>query len=86
MLSPTKLQIKASLSYNTTNHWGKDQFTAFHYLQLEVTELREQELGGWLDVLLELIGLLPLQLGCQQLDVLLDVANKLLLVKSRLLL
>lgn len=55
-------------------------------LQLEVTKLPEQELGCPLDVLLEFLLFLSFQLGCQQLDVLLNVCNKLLLIERRLLL
>lgn len=56
------------------------------FLQLEVFDFRKQKLGCPLNGLLKVILLLALKLVGQQLDVLLDVGNKLLLVKRRLLL
>jgi len=58
---------------------------SFH-LQLKVAELRKKELGCCLNVLLEQFLLLPVQLGCQQLDVPLHEGDELLLVKRGLLL
>lgn len=69
---------------------SKDECTVImHALpnkELEVAELRKQELSCSLYILLELLLLLSLQLGCQQLDVPLHVRDKLLLVESWLFL
>ena len=56
------------------------------HIQLEVFELWKQGLGSSLNVLLEHLLLFWFQFGCQQLNVPLNVGDKLLLVKSRLLL
>lgn len=55
-------------------------------LQLEVLELAKKKLGGALNALLEFLSLLRIQPGSEELDLFLDVGNKLLLVKGRLLL
>lgn len=55
-------------------------------LQLEVTELGEQVLGSSLNTLLEGCLLFVVELGCQKLDVLLNITNEVLLGKSWLLL
>lgn len=96
MLSPTKLQKHGPthLSKRYTSYTILQVLQHLIYmlsegmcdLQLEVTELPEQELGCPLDVLLEFLLFLSFQLGCQQLDVLLNVRNKLLLIERRLLL
>lgn len=55
-------------------------------LQLEVTELGEQVFGSSLNTLLEGSLLFFVELGCQKLDVFLNIGNESLLVISWLLL
>jgi hypothetical protein len=53
---------------------------------LEVLDLRKQELGGSLNVFLKMFFVFVIEFLRQQLDKSLHISNKLLLVKSRLLL